>query len=116
LSQQRKTKRDGARADPLRHPLDDCSGVVPGTSGDKILAAAPIVAQGARFSEILPRARPAKVLLTADDLADMLGVSRRTVFRLRARGVIPRPLKIGGTLLRWRLNDIVQFLNTSRLA
>jgi predicted DNA-binding transcriptional regulator AlpA len=48
--------------------------------------------------------------MTKEDLARALGVSTRTIDRLRARGAIPPPVRIGGTLVRWRAKDIVRFL------
>jgi predicted DNA-binding transcriptional regulator AlpA len=59
----------------------------------------------------LPGAWVSKALLNVDDLAEIFGVSRRTVFRLRSRGAIPAPLGIGGTLLRWRTCDIQRWLD-----
>jgi len=39
-------------------------------------------------------------LLTIDDLAALLGCSRRTVHRLIERGRVPKPCRFG-SLLRW---------------
>lgn len=44
--------------------------------------------------------------LSAKALATMLSLSPRTVWRLRAQGALPKPLKIGGAI-RWRSSDIV---------
>lgn len=41
-----------------------------------------------------------KALLTIDDLAALLGCSRRTVHRLIERGRVPKPCRFG-SLLRW---------------
>lgn len=50
--------------------------------------------------------RTADRLLSAEDLATMLSLSRRQVFRLNSCGRIPAPVRIGGAV-RWRLdNDI----------
>lgn len=43
--------------------------------------------------------------IDAVTLAKMLGVDRSTVWRLSARGRLPRPVKVAG-LTRWRLVDI----------
>ncbi len=44
-------------------------------------------------------------MLTADELAALLKVSRRTIWRMRSSGQLPRPIKVGGAV-RWRLADI----------
>ena len=51
---------------------------------------------------------------TASDVAALLRVSRRTVFRLRSRGILPAPVEIGGNIVRWRGTDIRDFLGTLR--
>lgn len=47
----------------------------------------------------------ARAMLTVDDVAARLGVSRRTVHRMRAEGKIPRG-RIIGKRLRWRLDEV----------
>jgi prophage regulatory protein len=44
-------------------------------------------------------------LLTVEDLAKLLHVSVRTVWRLRRNASLPRPVKIGGGV-RWRISDV----------
>ena len=47
------------------------------------------------------RSTPAPaVMLTADDVADMLACSTKTIYRLVDRGAIPCPIRLGG-MLRW---------------
>ncbi len=48
--------------------------------------------------------------LDRQELARLLGISCRTVSRLRSKGAIPPPVKIGG-LVRWRTRDVLQFLD-----
>jgi excisionase family DNA binding protein len=48
-------------------------------------------------------------LLDAQGLAELLKVSKRTVFRLNNGGKIPAPVRIGGTV-RWRENEIVDWI------
>lgn len=48
-------------------------------------------------------------LLSAKDLAAMLGVSRRTVSRLKSAGKLPRPIRIGGSE-RWRRDELADWL------
>lgn len=50
-------------------------------------------------------------LLRAADVAKLLAVSTRTVWRLRDAGQLPRPLRLGGGhLIRWRRSDIETFI------
>ena len=48
-------------------------------------------------------------LLTAQDIARMLQVSVRTVWRLRDSGKIPRAVTIGGSI-RWRTSEIQRWI------
>lgn len=54
---------------------------------------------------------PPKILLTVHEVAGMLSVGERTVWRWAASGVIPRPVKQGRKLARWFLKDIQDYLN-----
>lgn len=51
--------------------------------------------------------------LDREDVARLFGVSSRTISRLRSKGAIPAPVRIGG-LVRWRTKDILQFLDKLR--
>ena len=44
-------------------------------------------------------------LITANQLADLLNISERTLYRLKSTGVIPKPISLGGSV-RWRLAEI----------
>jgi len=46
-------------------------------------------------------------LLSAEDLAKMLSLSRRQIFRLNSSGRIPASVRIGGAV-RWRLEEDIQ--------
>lgn len=48
-------------------------------------------------------------LLTAEDLAQMLKVSERTLWRLLSAGRIPNAVHIGGST-RWRLAEIQEWI------
>ena len=52
-------------------------------------------------------------LLTAAQLGEMLGLSRRHVYRLETEGRIPPSLKIGPGSRRWVEKEIVDFVNNS---
>lgn len=45
------------------------------------------------------------ILVTADDVAAMLKISTRTLWRLRSTGKLPQPIRLGGSV-RWRASDI----------
>lgn len=45
-------------------------------------------------------------LLTAREVADLLGVHVRSVWRLSQAGEIPAPIRIGERVVRWRLADL----------
>ena len=50
-------------------------------------------------------------LIDAAEFAGLLGVSKRTLFRLRSRGVIPPPVRITAGTVRWRTRDVRSFLD-----
>ena len=50
-----------------------------------------------------------RYLISADDLARMLGVSRRSIWRLNSAGRIPRQIKIGGSV-RWDCDEINRWI------
>jgi predicted DNA-binding transcriptional regulator AlpA len=49
-------------------------------------------------------------LIGKPELATLLGISTRTLDRLRSKGEVPRAVKIGGSV-RWRLRDVRVFLD-----
>ena len=51
----------------------------------------------------------APLMMTADELAETLCISKRQVWRLKARGDIPKPVTIG-TSVRWRRSDILDWI------
>jgi len=50
-----------------------------------------------------------KLLLTASELAALLGVNRSTIWTWHSGGKIPMPLQIGG-ITRWRRAEIQHWL------
>lgn len=53
--------------------------------------------------------REEPLLISADDLARLLQVSTRTLWRLRSSGELLEPVKIGGNT-RWRLSEVRQWI------
>ena len=49
-------------------------------------------------------------LIAAEELAEMLDVSTRTVWRLLSTGKLVQPLRIGGSV-RWRLDEVQEWIN-----
>ena len=52
---------------------------------------------------------PARVLITATDLAQMMQISVRTLWRLVSAGQVVEPIRIGGNT-RWRLKEVEQWI------
>ncbi len=50
-------------------------------------------------------------LISVQELSSMLGMSKRTVWRLLSAGQVPQPVRIGRNT-RWRLDQIVQWIDS----
>jgi predicted DNA-binding transcriptional regulator AlpA len=57
------------------------------------------------------RAATLERLVGIDDIADALGVCRRTVERMKSAGEIPLPDKVLGRLPRWRTSTIERWMS-----
>jgi len=51
-----------------------------------------------------------KLLISATELADLLGVNKSTVWSWHSSGRIPLPVRLGGTT-RWRTEEIRQWID-----
>lgn len=49
-------------------------------------------------------------LLTAREVAALLRIHPRSVWRATAAGDIPKPIRIGPKVVRWRLTDLAVFI------
>ena len=49
------------------------------------------------------------LLIAADDVARMMGVSPRTVWRLLSSGQLIAPLRLGGNT-RWRRAEVIEWI------
>ena len=56
-------------------------------------------------SNTLPSGRTEPALISAVELAELLQVSTRTLWRLRSAGKLIKPIKLGGST-RWRLDEV----------
>lgn len=54
-----------------------------------------------------------RILLTAEEAADLLGVSERTFIDLRKEEWMPLPLQLGPRMLRWVRVELEQALVSS---
>jgi len=52
---------------------------------------------------------PDAELITAKELARLLAISERTLYRLKSMGEIPNPVTLGGSV-RWRLTEIREWI------
>lgn len=52
-------------------------------------------------------------LMTAKDLAHVLNVSLRTVWRLKRAGRLPASLQVGGGV-RWKTDEVQSWLETAK--
>jgi len=63
--------------------------------------------------ELQPQApTPPPEFISAENIAAILRVSVRTVYRLRARGVLPPPVEVSRNIVRWRWSEIAQYLDS----
>ncbi|MBX3412777.1 MAG: helix-turn-helix domain-containing protein [Pirellulales bacterium] len=51
------------------------------------------------------------LLISADELATILGTSKRTVWRLLSAGLLPRPVHLGKST-RWRLDEVHRWIDS----
>lgn len=45
-------------------------------------------------------------LVSVREVAELLGVNARTVWRMAQTGDIPAPIRLSGRVVRWRLSDL----------
>jgi predicted DNA-binding transcriptional regulator AlpA len=50
-------------------------------------------------------------LLTAREVGDMVSLSKRQIFRLRAARLICPPIRVGYGAIRWRQSDIEKWIS-----
>ena len=49
-------------------------------------------------------------LLTARQVAERLSMSVRTLYRMVKSGRVPRPVRLGRKLIRWRRRDVERYV------
>lgn len=50
-----------------------------------------------------------KLLLTAEESANLVGLSRSKFYELRSSGRVPAPIRLGGSV-RWRKQELVEWV------
>ena len=50
-------------------------------------------------------------LLTSQQVADRIGISARTLWRMVARGRFPQPVRMNRKLVRWKSRDIDAYID-----
>lgn len=50
-------------------------------------------------------------VINVREVAELLGVNARTVWRMSQRGEIPAPIRLGDRVVRWRLSDLREHLD-----
>lgn len=69
-----------------------------------------------RETSPVPVPHPAVLpMLSLEDIATRLQVSRSTVERMRRNGELPEPDQLVGRLLRWEASTIESWLSTRRI-
>lgn len=64
-----------------------------------------------RKGDIMHREPPTEQMLTVRDVADCFSVSIRTIWRWAYIGKIPRPIRLGFHVARWRASEIQRHLD-----
>lgn len=64
------------------------------------------------MSDVLPdpERRPA-TLLTAKQVAAMLGIHVRSLWRMAQSGDVPPPIRLSERVVRWRITDLEAYLD-----
>ena len=57
-------------------------------------------------------AAPRRKLIRLAEVLELTEVSRSTVYKLKASGLFPQPVKIGTHAVRWYLDEVLLYINT----
>ncbi|QQS08988.1 MAG: helix-turn-helix domain-containing protein [Phycisphaerales bacterium] len=50
-------------------------------------------------------------VINVREVAELLGVNARTIWRMAQRGELPAPIRLGDRVVRWRLCDLREHLD-----
>lgn len=70
---------------------------------------------GAFMDELQVRKTDVAVI-NVREVAELLGVNARTIWRMAQRGEIPAPIRLGDRVVRWRLSDLREHLDRKAAA
>jgi predicted DNA-binding transcriptional regulator AlpA len=59
---------------------------------------------------VIEQPPPEPLLINAHDLARLLHISVRSLWRLRSAQLIPEPVRLGGTTVRWRYDEVREWI------
>lgn len=65
---------------------------------------------GAFMDELQVRKADVAVI-NVREVAELLGVNARTIWRMTQRGELPAPIRLGDRVVRWRLSDLREHLD-----
>ena len=65
---------------------------------------------GAFMDELQVRKTDVAVI-NVREVAELLGVNVRTIWRMAQRGELPAPIRLGHRVIRWRLSDLREHLD-----
>ena len=51
------------------------------------------------------------ILLDSKEVANLLGVSHTTIWRMRCEGRLPAPIQVSSRLVKWRRSDILDWVD-----
>lgn len=63
------------------------------------------------FMEELQVRKTDVAVINVREVAELLGVNTRTIWRLCQRNELPSPIRLGPRILRWRLADLREHLD-----
>jgi len=59
---------------------------------------------------VAPASPSEPLLITAEEFAELMQISTRTLWRLRSAGQIPEPVRVGGTV-RWNRERVLDWID-----
>lgn len=59
-----------------------------------------------RPAKASPATTPLEPFLSAKQVANLLGIARRTIWRYVATGLLPEPIRLNARVVRWRRTDL----------
>ena len=51
-------------------------------------------------------------LIRLAEVIELTGLSRSTIYKLKALGLFPQPVKLGPHAVRWYLDEVLEYIDT----